>query len=353
MGNVMAGSLGGHFPSADRDGLQVISVLINNSCNLSCNHCYLQAPKYTTYLTHREWMKFFRSVFEDLDLSVLSFAGKEVFFDDESVSILIDAIKLRNRIQTGKVRKTRLGVITNGTLLQHYKGRLSEVSPDYWDVSVDGLPDSHDQVRGKGAFAKLSPNLGWLSESYPGSVWLTHTIHKDNFQQLPAFIKFFQNNYNIHNFSIGFYKPMHYTEQSLSLNAADQAKFFQNLLPDLAALQLSSPVLIRMEFDTLQPGLLEHLSDCGFVDSEKSIFSVTHQLNHSIDLRLDVVRVPTGLWRAVRVTPEGFWLRAEDLMQVKNYREVAVAGLHDFDFNAKSLYKTGLSKMETFPQELI
>jgi len=42
MPNIMAGSLGGLFPRLSTDRLEVVSIVLNNVCNLHCQHCYLE-----------------------------------------------------------------------------------------------------------------------------------------------------------------------------------------------------------------------------------------------------------------------------------------------------------------------
>ena len=101
MPNIMAGSLGGTFPELSTRGLEVMSVVINNACNLSCKHCYLEAPRYEErHLDHDEWMKFFASVFEDVVPSVLCFAGKEPFLNEKSAQLVTETVRLRDRLQS-------------------------------------------------------------------------------------------------------------------------------------------------------------------------------------------------------------------------------------------------------------
>lgn len=59
MANLMAGSLNNNFQRLEDDRPEVISILINNSCNLHCRHCYLQTHPQDKYLTNDQWMIFF------------------------------------------------------------------------------------------------------------------------------------------------------------------------------------------------------------------------------------------------------------------------------------------------------
>jgi MoaA/NifB/PqqE/SkfB family radical SAM enzyme len=211
MANIMAGSLGGLFPNLSMERLEVLSVVLNNSCNLRCRHCYLEPESHEPFLNREEWCTFFTSVFRDLVPSVVSFAGKEIFSDHSSVGLLFEAIQTRDRLQRGAARRTHIGVITNGTLLHRFRERILECPADHIDVSVDGLPPVHNEIRGPGAFDQLAPNLHWLTEAFPDRVWLTHTLFTQNVRGLPEFVTFYERMFGQRRFSLGLYQPLPYT----------------------------------------------------------------------------------------------------------------------------------------------
>lgn len=342
MPNIMAGSLNGLFPTLTTKKLEIISVVINNSCNLACKHCYLQTRQSRHYLSRREWARFFESAFSDLDLSVLSFAGKEVFVDKNSVGILLDAISLRDEIQEGHLKKTTIGVITNGTLLHKHTDVLLKSPPDYFDVSIDGLPKEHNLIRGEGAFEMLSPNLRWLSKQFPGKIWLTPTLLETNIGSLIEFIGFYSRSFDITNFSVGFYKEMNYTDQALKINENNYRRFIEQTIPDLESICTAKPLTVVIELDLNQGKLIDMLTCAGWIDSVEPISSVSREFSNGLTLRFNVARIPVGFWRSVRVSPEGYWVAAEDLMRVHEYSQLAAARLEDFDFSARHLYEAGI-----------
>src|SRR5262249_43073294 len=71
------------------------------------------------------------------------------------------------------------------------------------------------------------------------------------------------------------------------------------------------------------------------------ISSTEHIGDGGLTLRINVSRVPVGLWRAVRVTPEGYWLAAEDLIDAPDYAHRAVARLRDYGFDSRRAYEAG------------
>jgi len=342
----MSGSLDGSYQKLALNKLEVISLLINNFCNLKCKHCYLQAPKFDDYLSHDEWMELLFSVLQKLVPSVICFSGKEVFFNQQSVNILLDAVRLRNELQESFLKKTKIGVITNGTLIHHFKTDLEATHPDYFDISIDGLPEVHNFVRGKNAFEQLEPNLKWLMKRFPGKVWITHTALEANLNTLPEFIKFYHARYGIDKFSIGFYKAMAYTDQNLKLQMNHYHQLVDRILPQLEDISLKKTVEVIMEFDTTESALIEVLATSGWSNPVDPISSVVHEFSNGLSLRINTARIPVGLWRSVRITPEGYWLAAEDLMRVKEYDKTAIANVRDYQYDARRLYEIGIASLQ-------
>lgn len=352
MSNLMAGSIGGQFHLLPSNGLQVLSLVTNYKCNLSCRYCYLQPSHDNSKdnLNRGEWLKLLGSVLSDLNPSVISFAGKEVFLDQTSVDIFFDSVNLRDQLQHG-IDKTKIGIITNGTLIEKYRQKLIQRNPDYFDLSIDGVPEVHNGIRGRRAFQMLEPNLRWLQDTFPGRIWILHTLLESNVRTLPAFIEFYDSKYNVQNFSIGFYRPMPYTDQSLALTRDEYHEIVDSVIPRLSRIDLKRPVQLIIELDQSEEELLDTFTTSGWVDPVKPISSVAHEFDNGMTLRLNVARVPVGLWRAVRISPEGYWISADDLMRVREYEKICVAKVRDEEYDAVRLYEKGLQRSRTLYTE--
>lgn len=338
----MAGSLNGSFGKLSTGKLEVLSLLINNACNLRCKHCYLEAPNSRPHLKSEEWIAFLSSLFSRLRPSVVSFAGKEPLLNQKSTNLIFEAVRLRDRIQPGD-NKTQIGVITNGTLVHKYAAELLATPPDYFDISIDGLPGTHDEVRGPGAFEQLRPNLVWLAECFPERLWITHTLLEPNITMFPQFVEFYHRTFGLRKFSVGFYKPLRHTAQELGLRTEHYYGFVEDSLERLAEMELDKPVEVIVEMDHTQGDLIEMFTSAGWIQSQEPISSDVHRFGNGLTLRINKTSIPVGLWRAVRVTPEGYWLAAEDLIRVKEYEQLAVANLRDHAFDAVRLYEVGLN----------
>lgn len=345
--NIMAGSINGRFFKFQKNKLAVMSLLVNNNCNLSCKHCYLQTKKNASFLSLDEWNKVFISTFSDIKPTTLCFAGKEVFYNQNSADILFNAVQIKNNIQKYESDRTEIGVMTNGTLIHNFKEQLINNWPDYFDISVDGLPHIHNEIRGEGAFESLENNLIWLKKNFSGNIWITHTVFSNNIESLPEFIKYMYNHFGITKYSIGLYKDQYFTDQELKLSDSDVSSLFNKAFHELASIKVDEPIEIILEMDHTQNELLPVLLHSGWVKKEELFTSAVHTFDNNLTLKFNVAWVPVGLWRSVRITPEGYWMAAEDLMEVKNYKDYAVASVREFNFDLEALYYTGL-KSERF-----
>ena len=69
-------------------------------------------------------------------------------------------------------RGFRVGMVTNGTLIDRFAPVLRE-ELDVIHVSVDGMEEAHDRVRGRGVFARMRRNLELLRDRRGQLVFLT------------------------------------------------------------------------------------------------------------------------------------------------------------------------------------
>lgn len=338
--NIMAGSCGGIMPPVDFGKLNIISVAINNICNLRCRHCYLEPILTEPALSPAEWSKFFESVFSDLKPKVVAFAGKEVFADKISFGIMTDAIKQRNLLQPKFSDRTRIGVITNGTLVHRYQAQLIENPPDWIDVSIDGIPECHDAIRGVSAFDNLEQNIRWLVTNLRERVWVTHTLMEHNVERFAEFVSTMNCRYGLGQFSIGTYRPLSYTDQRISIVNREQRII--DAIGQLSRISLQSPVNIQIDCD-YGDGLKSSLHEQGVLLEGWPIAQNIRQFGNGLCMTIRAMQLPVGLWRAVRVSTEGLWLAAEDLVEAKKYGERAIGSLRDFDFDSVRLHSAGIN----------
>jgi hypothetical protein len=118
---------------------------------------------------------------------------------------------------------------------------------------------------------------------------------------------------------------------------------FNETINKLSEIKSDNPIRVILEMDHTQKEIIPLLINAGWIKSYEPLSANTYKLSNNITLDINIAFLPVGLWRSVRITPEGFWLAAEDLMEVGNYDKLAIANVRDFNFDSLKLYKTGLN----------
>jgi len=342
MGFIIGGSRNGSMIK-EINRLQVVSLAINDTCNLRCRHCYLQtAQTHVSILGDREWLSLADSLFTYINPSVLAFVGKEPLLNSQSVKLISDVIQLRDKIQLSKHNQTNIGLLTNGMTLTQFSDVLLANPPDYLDISVDGLPAEHDLLRGSGAFSRLKPNLRWATKYFLNPLWLTPTLNRSNINSFLAMIDYYNSHFNIRRFAFGFYIPEDGIIGELSLLPEQVESLINKDLYELEKLEVNNPVEIFFDLYTLHPDVLQYFASAGWVPSGGGIEAFIYRFSNGITMRIHVTTVPVGLRYNVRITPEGYWLAAEDVFHTNAYEKLAVANVKDFHYDAIKLYEAGL-----------
>jgi MoaA/NifB/PqqE/SkfB family radical SAM enzyme len=110
---------------------------ITQRCNLRCRHCAWE-KKTENELSFEDWKRIIDSLYSD-GVSVIAVEGGEPTLHPE-VSDIVSYIRRRGMYCI---------FITNGTL------DISDIKPDVFWVSIDGMEKAHDIIRGVGTFRKV------------------------------------------------------------------------------------------------------------------------------------------------------------------------------------------------------
>lgn len=124
-----------------------IRLILTKKCNLKCLFCLADASSKVQQneLNTDEWLNFFNRL-KELCVFNLSISGGEIFLRD-------DWFVLLKRLREN--RKHRITVLTNGTLISRdAANQLCDINVKNISISVDGLEEKHDHIRGEGAFKR-------------------------------------------------------------------------------------------------------------------------------------------------------------------------------------------------------
>ena len=158
--------------------LQELWFHLTNRCNQACRHClFASSPTDGAELETRR-VRDIAVQAADLGCRVFALTGGEpLLYPDfpEIVDFLL------------QFDQTHVVVLTNGTLLQNFAAHLDRWPQNrfHLQVSLDGLEQNHDHLRGTGAFATLRENLAWL-KSQGRTCTLSMCVTAANVTDLPA-----------------------------------------------------------------------------------------------------------------------------------------------------------------------
>ena len=187
-------------------------VPLTDSCNLACRHCVVRKGT----LGHHSFERIC-SWIDDLyeaGARILYLQGGEILLWEDGPLRPNDVIKAARKRGFFKI-----AAITNGTL-----PLLLDVDA-LW-VSVDGSPEIHDGIRGKGAFAALENNV---SASFHPRIYANCTINTINAPFLDETITAIENIKKFRGISINFHTPYKGVE-SLALPQEQRAVIVNKLL---------------------------------------------------------------------------------------------------------------------------
>lgn len=162
-----------------------IRILLTNKCNLHCDFC-LNNSIYKTdkeELSTSEWLNFFERL-KELKVFNISLSGGEIFLRDDLFILLK---KLREN------RMHRISLLTNGTLItKEIVNQLLQINIKNISISVDGLEEKHNQIRGDGAFQKTIKGIKCLlNVGINPNILFTPT--KNNYKDLGSLIDFIKS----------------------------------------------------------------------------------------------------------------------------------------------------------------
>jgi sulfatase maturation enzyme AslB (radical SAM superfamily) len=153
------------------DHVSVVTLTINNVCNLKCPHCYLQYAAPDRPLSQDVLDGIWAS-----SASTVSVVGMEPLANRKSAELL------SKLILDAKALELEVGFITNG-LNAHLLDGAAAKAVDWVDVSIDGTAASYADFRGA-SFAKLVKGISTLHDLGVSEINLLQTVGRSNLPHL-------------------------------------------------------------------------------------------------------------------------------------------------------------------------
>ncbi len=144
-------------------------------CNLRCSHCGSVAGQPREHeLDTKEGFRLCEALAETgcRDLAIMG--GEPLMRDDFSAIA-----------RCAKDLGLNLCIVTNGTIVDKHIEDLRRLEPKVVGVSVDGMRENHDKIRGAGNWEKAIASIQLLKDNNIQTTMIT-TVSKINFKDLPS-----------------------------------------------------------------------------------------------------------------------------------------------------------------------
>jgi MoaA/NifB/PqqE/SkfB family radical SAM enzyme len=172
-------------------------LFISDKCNLTCKHC-------TVYQLKNPHIKTYEQVQEELEYSY-RLGSRFVDFEGGEPTLWRDGEKGLNSL----IRLAKAIGFFSTTITTNAQMPFTGSEADSIWVSLDGIGDFHDEIRGKGAFDRLVKNIA--TANHP-RLSVNMVINSKNYTSVEETIEFAKNNPHIQFISLNFHTPYEGTE---------------------------------------------------------------------------------------------------------------------------------------------
>lgn len=202
---------------------------ITERCNFKCKHCYIKDR--VGDLSTRELFMILRQYIDlikiwELDKNKrarkLSISGGEPLMRK-------DFFKILEEVHNNREMFTSVVVMSNGsTINDRVAKKLKNLGVSGVQISIDGLKENNDKIRGKGNFRKAMRGIEkLLSNGVP--VGVSMTIHKGNVNDLEGFIDLC-NSMEVKALGLGRLVPIGVGEDLGILEPLEARKFYEKIM---------------------------------------------------------------------------------------------------------------------------
>ncbi|MBN1214796.1 MAG: radical SAM protein [Candidatus Lokiarchaeota archaeon] len=117
---------------------------ITDKCNLRCKHCFVHQNQIKDEISFFDACKVINQLYEAKNFS-LGFSGGEALLKKDIFKIM----------KYASDKGMHIALASNGTLItKEVAYKIKEAGVKYVQISIDGLEEVHNQIRGKGVFKK-------------------------------------------------------------------------------------------------------------------------------------------------------------------------------------------------------
>lgn len=175
-------SYGGRAGYLSLDHLRELWFHVTDRCNQACRHCLFACSPVTARELPLRRIQDLADQAYALGCRVFALTGGEPMIHP-AFDAVVDFLLAREA--------AHVVILTNGTLLREHEQGLRRWPRDrlHLQISLDGIGERHDHIRGRGAFNALTEDLSWLRERGI-SFTLSMCVNAQNVQDMPGVVDF-------------------------------------------------------------------------------------------------------------------------------------------------------------------
>lgn len=197
-----------------------ISMNLTKKCNLRCKQCFSDSGEILAQeLTTEDMYKLFDDMNKYGTFFICLGGGEPLTRPD-----LLDILNYGNKKQLA------ISVVSNGLLLnKELIEKLNKVNLDTFWISLDGLEENHEMLRGKTTFKRTLDSLDLLKKYYKGKTAIRISLNKFNVGEYKELIKIAEEyNINLIRFTpiISFGRAKN---EDLTINQQQYIEFLNNI----------------------------------------------------------------------------------------------------------------------------
>jgi len=302
----------------------IVDSFVSNQCNLQCKHCYFLDYKPKNYpLSYERWQEIIKQCI-DLGIKHFHFSGKEPFCDSRIRRLLSYLNSYPDYYNIF------YGLVTNGTSinLEDIQGLLN-TNLSYLEVSVEGMRNYNDDIRGYGHFCKIDNLLSGIIDN--NKINLTSTIFDDNLLELISVINYFSEK-GITKFNFSPFMKYEYNKLNAikEIDSSVMLDFFDKIFNYLENKKsLHNGLDIRLCFTPKQcyalfvnDNILSNAIANNISKGEKIIYRIG---NHILELSFPLINIP--FMNEIVITHEGYVLSCADDIHFDKFDKLSLGNL--------------------------
>jgi radical SAM protein with 4Fe4S-binding SPASM domain len=226
---------------------------LTEHCNLRCSHCYQNSyenpdlPLSLLRIILKQFVEIVETFNKERQYKIparITLTGGEPFLRTDFFDLLEEIIRFRKLF--------RFAILTNGTLIDRVVAkRLRKLKPDSVQVSLDGMLETHEAIRGCGSFEPTVEGICQLVQAGIPTL-ISFTASRTNISDFPAVAKLGME-LGVRRVWTDRLIPVTPEQKNLALSPEETKMFFETIKNTRQSLRKNFPYRFLSRFITGQP----------------------------------------------------------------------------------------------------